>query len=71
MNIIIVGCGRVGSKLAMLFSGRGDDVAVIDMDPDSFGSLGRNFEGRPSSASVLTRTCCAARASRSAMSSLP
>ncbi|MDR2587153.1 MAG: TrkA family potassium uptake protein [Coriobacteriales bacterium] len=46
MNIIIVGCGRVGSKLAMLFSGRGDDVAVIDMDPDSFSSLGRNFEGR-------------------------
>jgi trk system potassium uptake protein TrkA len=46
MNIIIVGCGRVGSKLAMLFSERRDDVAVIDVSPDSFMSLGRNFEGR-------------------------
>jgi trk system potassium uptake protein TrkA len=46
MNIIIVGCGRVGSKLAMLFSGRKDNVAVIDMDAGSFASLGRNFEGR-------------------------
>jgi trk system potassium uptake protein TrkA len=46
MNIIIVGCGRVGSQLAMLFSDRKDDVSVIDVNPDSFISLGRNFEGR-------------------------
>jgi trk system potassium uptake protein TrkA len=30
----------------MLFSERRDDVAIIDVDPASFGSLGRNFEGR-------------------------
>jgi trk system potassium uptake protein TrkA len=46
MNIIIVGCGRVGSQLAMLFSERRDDVAVIDADADAFASLGRSFEGR-------------------------
>jgi trk system potassium uptake protein TrkA len=46
MNIIIVGCGRVGSQLATLFSDSADGVAVIDNDPASFGSLGRNFEGR-------------------------
>jgi trk system potassium uptake protein TrkA len=46
MNIILVGCGRVGSQLAMLFSNRGDDVAVIDTHEESFASLGRNFEGR-------------------------
>ncbi|MDR1082524.1 MAG: TrkA family potassium uptake protein [Coriobacteriales bacterium] len=46
MNIIIVGCGRVGSKLAMLFSERQDDVTVIDVNAASFTSLGRNFEGR-------------------------
>jgi trk system potassium uptake protein TrkA len=46
MNIIIVGCGRVGSKLAMLFSERKDDVAIIDTDANAFSSLGRNFEGR-------------------------
>ena len=46
MNIIIVGCGRVGSQLAMLFSDREDDVVVIDINPDAFESLDRNFEGR-------------------------
>jgi trk system potassium uptake protein TrkA len=30
----------------MLFSERQDDVAIIDVDIDSFVSLGRNFEGR-------------------------
>jgi trk system potassium uptake protein TrkA len=44
--IIIVGCGRVGSQLAMLFSERKDDVTIIDLDPNAFSSLGRNFEGR-------------------------
>jgi trk system potassium uptake protein TrkA len=46
VNIIIVGCGRVGSQLAMLFSERRDDVVVIDVSASSFISLGRNFEGR-------------------------
>jgi trk system potassium uptake protein TrkA len=46
MNIIIVGCGRVGSQLATLFSDRGDDVAIIDANESSFISLSRNFEGR-------------------------
>ncbi|MCL1880504.1 MAG: TrkA family potassium uptake protein [Actinomycetia bacterium] len=46
MNIIIVGCGRVGSRLAMLFSEAGHEVAIIDSNPASFMSLGRNFEGR-------------------------
>ena len=46
MNIIIVGCGRVGSRLAVLFSERGDDVVIIDMNAETFDSLGRNFEGR-------------------------
>jgi trk system potassium uptake protein TrkA len=46
MNIIVVGCGRVGSQLAMLFSERQDDVAVVDVNADAFASLGRNFEGR-------------------------
>jgi trk system potassium uptake protein TrkA len=46
MNIIIVGCGRVGSQLAMLFSDRDDEVAIIDVSEESFRSLSRNFEGR-------------------------
>ena len=46
MNIIIVGCGRVGSQLALLFSEREDNVSVIDTNPEAFDSLRRNFEGR-------------------------
>ena len=46
MNVIIVGCGRVGTQLAMLLSDRDEDVVVIDTEPAAFGSLGRNFEGR-------------------------
>jgi len=46
MNIIVVGCGRVGSQLAMLFSETRDDVVVIDTNPVAFKRLGRNYEGR-------------------------
>ncbi|PZQ66470.1 MAG: potassium transporter TrkA, partial [Cutibacterium acnes] len=30
MHIIIMGCGRVGSSLAILLEKRGHDVSVID-----------------------------------------
>ena len=46
MNIIIVGCGRVGSQLAMLFSESKNSVVVIDSNPQSFSSLGRAFDGK-------------------------
>ncbi len=46
MNIIIVGCGRVGSQLAMLFSESDNNVVVIDNNPKSFNSLGRSFGGQ-------------------------
>ena len=46
MNIIIVGCGRVGSQLAMLFSERKDDVVIIDAAAEALAKVSRNFEGR-------------------------
>ena len=46
MNIIVVGCGRVGSQLAALLSGVGHNVTVVDKDPNSFKMLGRDFNGR-------------------------
>ncbi|NLG10981.1 MAG: TrkA family potassium uptake protein [Coriobacteriaceae bacterium] len=46
MNIIIVGCGRVGSQLAMLFSESDNNVVVIDNNPKAFNSLGRSFGGQ-------------------------
>ncbi len=45
MNVIVVGCGRVGSQLATLLSVEGHNVVVIDKDPESFKRLGTLFNG--------------------------
>ncbi len=45
MNVIVVGCGRVGSQLATLLSIEGNNVTVIDKDQDSFRRLGTAFNG--------------------------
>ena len=41
-----MGCGRVGSTLALKLAARGHDVAIIDQDRTSFRRLGPDFEGR-------------------------
>lgn len=46
MNIIVVGCGRVGSHLASLLSEDGHNVSVIDRKASAFSELGRDFNGR-------------------------
>jgi trk system potassium uptake protein TrkA len=46
MDIIIVGCGRVGSRLATLFSQDNNNVVVVDNMPGAFAQLDRTFEGR-------------------------
>ncbi|MDR0309070.1 MAG: TrkA family potassium uptake protein [Coriobacteriales bacterium] len=46
MHTIIVGCGRVGSRLATLFHRAGFDVAVIDIKRSAFANLERDFEGK-------------------------
>jgi trk system potassium uptake protein TrkA len=45
MNIVVVGCGRVGSQLATLLSTDGHNVTIIDKEPDSFRRLGMTFNG--------------------------
>ncbi|MCL2807750.1 MAG: TrkA family potassium uptake protein [Coriobacteriia bacterium] len=45
MNIIVVGCGRVGSQLAILFSQGDNSVVVVDTDATKFNNLGVSFEG--------------------------
>lgn len=45
MNIVVVGCGRVGSQLATLLSIEGHNVVVIDRDEDAFRRLGSTFNG--------------------------
>ena len=39
MNIIIVGCGKVGSTLVMKFSKENHNISVIDTDPDVIDQL--------------------------------
>jgi trk system potassium uptake protein TrkA len=46
VRVIIVGCGRVGSELANALSAERHEVFVIDRDPQSFGRLSRDFNGR-------------------------
>ena len=45
MHLIIVGCGRVGSALAIARALAGDDVVVIDTDAGAFRQLGTGFNG--------------------------
>ena len=41
-----MGCGRVGSTLALSLERQGHDVAVIDQNESAFRRLGSGFEGR-------------------------
>jgi len=43
---VIMGCGRVGSTLALSLEQHGPDVAVIDSNSASFRRLGGTFEGK-------------------------
>lgn len=45
MKVIIMGCGRVGSRLARLLDGEGHQVIVIDLNAGSFRRLGDGFRG--------------------------
>lgn len=45
MKIIIMGCGRVGARLAQLFDSEGHDVGVVDLHTESFARLGPDFRG--------------------------
>jgi len=45
MNIIIMGCGRVGAQLAALLDRDGHKVTVLDIEQYSFRRLPENFGG--------------------------
>jgi trk system potassium uptake protein TrkA len=46
VHIVIMGCGRVGSSLALQLVRREQSVAVIDQDPLAFRRLGEDFAGK-------------------------
>ncbi len=45
MNIIVIGCGKIGSALANELSDSGHNVSVIDRSNDKLEVLGSGFNG--------------------------
>ncbi len=45
MFIVIIGCGRTGSRLAGYLSGAGHDLVVVDQHEESFQDLPVEFSG--------------------------
>jgi trk system potassium uptake protein TrkA len=46
MKVVIMGCGRVGARVAAEFDSEEHDVSVIDTVPDAFRLLPPDFRGR-------------------------
>ena len=46
MEVIVMGCGRVGGQLSWLLTEQGHQVAVIDYDPGALERLGPKFPGK-------------------------
>lgn len=45
MNILVVGCGKVGSRLASVLCRKGHDVSIVDREEDHFDMLSKDFTG--------------------------
>lgn len=45
MNVIIIGCGRVGAFLAGLLDDEGHAVTVVDLEKASFSHLPQSYKG--------------------------
>lgn len=45
MNILIIGCGKVGVRLAETLARKGHDISVIDRNESSFDALSDDFTG--------------------------
>ena len=45
MFIIIMGCGRVGARVALMLVKAGHDVAIMDVQSSAFNRLGPEFKG--------------------------
>jgi trk system potassium uptake protein TrkA len=53
MNVMIIGCGRVGSRLALHLQRVGNEVTVVDDDREAFNRLGGTFQGTSTQGSGL------------------
>jgi trk system potassium uptake protein TrkA len=45
VNVLVVGCGRLGTRLAGILDEHGHDVAVVDSNADLFRNLSEDFNG--------------------------
>lgn len=45
MRLVIVGCGRVGARLASLLDAEGHEVTIIDANAEAFRRLDPGFKG--------------------------
>jgi trk system potassium uptake protein len=55
MNMIVVGCGRIGSELAYRLFLQGHEVTVVDSNEQAFDRLNPNFRGRTVTGEILAR----------------
>jgi trk system potassium uptake protein len=55
MNVIVVGCGRVGSQLAYQLSRKGHQVTVVDQVVTAFKNLPPDFVGRKVHGELLSQ----------------
>jgi trk system potassium uptake protein TrkA len=55
MNVIVVGCGRVGAQLAYRLSQKGHQVTVVDQEAAALDNLPPDFRGRTVAGEVLAQ----------------
>lgn len=55
MNIIVVGCGRIGAELAFRLFQQGQQVTIVDNIPQSFERLNPDFRGRTVEGEALSK----------------
>lgn len=55
MNVIVIGCGRVGAQLAYRLFKNGHQVTVIDPEVTAFDNLPPDFRGRTVEGEVLAQ----------------
>jgi trk system potassium uptake protein len=45
VKAVVIGCGRVGSSVALALAGDGWDVTAVDESEEALGRLGEHWEG--------------------------
>lgn len=46
MKVVIMGCGRIGARLANMLDAEGHDVVIIDLNQDAFARLSPSYGGQ-------------------------